>query len=519
MLLELGQRLDSSGTKMNGQTVRDFLAVSLLKVRNKSGQLLPLQPNAAQREFARRYGRRNIVLKARQLGITTYVAARFFLQTITRPGTLTVQVAHDQRAAEEIFRIVHRFLENLPASVRSGALRTSHANVRQIVFPRLDSEYRVETAADPNAGRGLTIQNLHCSEVARWPGDAAETLASLRAAVTPDGEVVLESTANGAGGVFYNEWQGAERAGYVRHFFPWWMEESYRLPGADVEELTAEERAMMQCFGLDDEQIAYRREVRMHFGERMAQEYAEDAESCFLASGNCVFDAAMLEQRMRALPEPMERRENGALEIYWPARRGTEQQQTHGVRCAALDLTADGVDVADSHDGREGSSAGKQYIIGVDAAGGGSNGDYACAQVIERETGLQCAELYGHYGPEELARKAAALGREYNNALVVVELNNHGHAVVAQLRTVERYENLYRCGNNHGWTTTVVTRPRMLETLAAVVQSKPELFASRRLLEECKTFVRHTDGRAAAASGTHDDAVMAMAVALGARGK
>ncbi len=77
---------------------------------------------------------------------------------------------------------------------------TSRANVRQMVFPRLDSEYRVETAADPNAGRGLTIQNLHCSEVARWPGDVAETLAAIAGGGAAEGEMVLESTANGAGG-------------------------------------------------------------------------------------------------------------------------------------------------------------------------------------------------------------------------------------------------------------------------------------------------------------------------------
>jgi hypothetical protein len=71
----------------------------------------------------------------------------------------------------------------------------------------------VETAADPNAGRGLTIHNLHCSEVARWPRDALETLASLRAAVPPSGEVVLESTPNGAGGRFYEEWELAEENG------------------------------------------------------------------------------------------------------------------------------------------------------------------------------------------------------------------------------------------------------------------------------------------------------------------
>ena len=48
----------------------------------------------------------------------------------------------------------------------------------------------------------------------------------------------------------------------------------------------------------------------------------------------------------------------------------------------------------------------RQYIIGVDPAGGGSEGDYACAQVIDRETGLQCAELHGHFPPRELARRA-----------------------------------------------------------------------------------------------------------------
>jgi hypothetical protein len=166
------------------------------------------------------------VLKARQVGITTYVAARFFVQTITRPGTLTVQVAHSQESAEMIFNIVKRFWENLPLAMQ-GVLVRSRSNVRQIVFSRLDSEYRVETA-DDNAGRGMTIQNLHCSEVSRWSHGGLETLASLRAAVVPEGEIVLESTPNGASGPFYGEWQRANETGYTQHFFPWWYEDMYR---------------------------------------------------------------------------------------------------------------------------------------------------------------------------------------------------------------------------------------------------------------------------------------------------
>ena len=125
-----------------------------------------------------------------------------------------------------------------------------------MVFPELDSEYRVETAGDANAGRGLTIQNLHCSEVARWGANAPEVLASLRAAVPPDGEIVLESTANGMGGCFYREWQRANETGYVRHFFPWWMDEGYRIDGRAAEELmedelSAEEQRLMESVGLE----------------------------------------------------------------------------------------------------------------------------------------------------------------------------------------------------------------------------------------------------------------------------
>jgi len=222
LLKQLGARLDlpvytglrvADEGEVPASSVRDLLIQALLKVRSKARGLVPLSPNRAQREYSGKCAKRNIVLKARQLGITTYVAARFFVQTVTQPGTVTVQVAHDQDSAEQIFRIVHRFWENLPEAMRSGALLTARANIRQLVFRRLDSEYRVATAADANAGRGMTIHNLHCSEVASWPGDAEQTLASLRAAVPEKGEIVLESTPKGAGGVFYQEWQRAAETG------------------------------------------------------------------------------------------------------------------------------------------------------------------------------------------------------------------------------------------------------------------------------------------------------------------
>ena len=132
LLRELGRHLDlrplnepnmgktfvSGGNACRKVGVRDLLIESLLRVRSKGRGLIQLRPNRAQREYSRNHAKRSIVLKARQLGITTYVAARFFIQTITQPGTITVQVAHDQESAEEIFKIVHRFWENLPIGMQ-----------------------------------------------------------------------------------------------------------------------------------------------------------------------------------------------------------------------------------------------------------------------------------------------------------------------------------------------------------------------------------------------------------------
>ncbi len=518
LLLLFGRCLDWR-PPFSRRTVRDWLIVTLLKIRDKHGELVRLVPNRAQAQFSQRATGRDIVLKARQLGITTWIAARFFIETITRPGTVTVQVAHDQRSAEEIFRIVRRFWENLPRRLREGALVTSRANVSQLIFPRLDSEYRVETAADPNAGRGLTIHNLHCSEVARWPHNAAATLASLRAAVPPNGHLVLESTPNGAGGCFYDEWQQAPSTGCRRHFFPWWYEKEYAVfgPGSSAvardangrrpatgdsphpHELSDDERELVAKEGLSIEQIAFRRQVRANFRGLARQEFAEDSVSCFIASGECVFDLDVLQRRLdecgtRALAgadgarspssaAAIDVRDNGRLLIFWPPR------------------------------------AGASYIIGVDPAGGGCEGDFACAQVIDRLTGLQCAELDGHLPPRELAARLAELGREYNGALIAVERNNHGHAVLAHLDASEHYDvsKIYEQHRQLGWLTSAVSRPRMIEQFAALLARQPELFSSPRLLTECRTFIRHEDGAAAAANGAHDDCVMAMAIAQAVR--
>ncbi len=462
-----------------------------LKVRDRDGVERLLRANPVQRAFELGRGRQNIVLKARQMGITTWVAGRFFLKTITGRGVLTVQVAQTREAAEGIFRIVQRFWECLPRSLREGPLQRSRANVGQMRFPELDSEFRVLSAADENAGRGLTMQYLHCSEVSRWPGDAGATLAGLRAALIPGGELVMESTPNGAYGCFYEEWgraieqrgRGATSAGHdavVRHFFPWWMEEAYvaaPVSGA----LREDELQLVQERGLTAEQIGFRRGLEVSYKGLRSQEFAEDAESCFKATGECCFEVEAVEARLASVSEPIEVRRGGALQIWLPPIRGSE------------------------------------YVVAVDTAGGGADGDYAAVQVIEMRSGLQCAELQQRLGTLELARVSAELAKEYGNALIAVERNNHGSGVLAYLDAVERYARVYGRGGVPGWLTTVGSKPAMVSRMGALLVESPEMFFSRRLLGECRTFVALAGGGTGAASGAHDDCLMAMAIAQAVR--
>jgi Terminase RNaseH-like domain len=473
-LLAFGHMFNERTKQFGGDITSIGLAKSLLRVRDRMSNEIALYPNAVQSRFERERRRHNIVVKARQMGMTTWIAGRFFLKTITARGVLTVQVAQTREAAESIFRIVQRFWDCLPEDLRQGPLRRSRANVGQMIFPALDSEFRVVSASDENAGRGLTIQNLHCSEVSRWPGDAAATLAGLRAALSPAGELVMESTPNGAYGCFYDEWLKATEKGVAKHFYPWWLERTY--VSAAVTDLREDEKALMHEHNLTAQQIGYRRGLEASYRGLRTQEFAEDAELCFRATGECCFDIEAIERRIATVQEPVEKRHGEALQIWLPPLPD------------------------------------RKYLIAVDTAGGGSDGDYAAIQVIDLDTGAQCAELQQRLGPLELARIAAALGREYRGALIAVERNNHGAGVLAYLDAVERYARVYEQAGVAGFLTTAGSKPSMVSRMGALLVESPWIFRSRRLLEECRTFITHPGGRTGAANGAHDDCFMAMAL-------
>lgn len=211
-------------------------ARTCLNVRTKDGRLAPLAMNRAQRHLHRTLGEqrratgqvRAFVLKGRQQGCSTYVGARFFHQVTHRRGARAFILAHESQASRTLFGMTKRFFRHCPAAVRPVAGKD---NERELAFPRLGSGYRVGTAGARSAGRSMTVQYFHGSEVAFWP-NAREHVAGVLQAV-PDAvgsEVVFESTANGMGNFFHAGWQAAQagESGYAAVFLPWYWQREYR---------------------------------------------------------------------------------------------------------------------------------------------------------------------------------------------------------------------------------------------------------------------------------------------------
>ena len=252
-----------------------------LKIADKMGRLVPLRYNEQQLALWREVRRqeeaglpvRIIILKARQIGFSTAVAGMFYYRATHRPLVKAEIVAHKADASTAIFNKMKMFQEEshpvlAPLVKASNAKEMLFENpstdyMERRVKPGMRSSIRIETAMDPDAGRSKTIHLLHLSEMAFWPKSADQTMNSLMNAVPPmpGTIVIIESTANGIGGRFYEEWQRAVQgqSPFVPLFFPWYGFTDYSMKPEDDFEPTEEEKELIADYGVTDEQLAWRR--------------------------------------------------------------------------------------------------------------------------------------------------------------------------------------------------------------------------------------------------------------------
>ncbi|MBQ7646669.1 MAG: hypothetical protein IJS94_05305 [Clostridia bacterium] len=365
---------------------------SFIKINTKDSKVKNLRLNTTQKRLYNEIKRlrkakkpvRIIILKARQMGFSTFTEALIFYDTVTHENVTSGIVAHTTDSATNLFKMSKLFYDELPCEIKP---MLKGSNAKELIFenparrtndrtvpPGLRSKIKCSTASGNGVGRGDTLTNVHISEYAFWEGDKRSTLTGLLQAVPnlPDTMVIIESTANGFDD-FKDMWDSAvnKESDFVPLFFPWFEMKEYRMK-YDGTPLSDEEKELKRRFGLDDEQIAWRRWcLKNNCGgdlNRFRQEYPSTPEEAFIMSGESVFDKEKLIAHISSVKAPLKRGRfvydydgNGISNIRWED-------------CEKGEISI-----------YEEPFPNRPYVIGGDTAGEGS--DYFTAHVLDNTSG------------------------------------------------------------------------------------------------------------------------------------
>lgn len=214
-------------------------------------RLVPFILNPIQRHLFDNLAQHNLLLKARQIGGTTFfLLVRGLLNVITNEGTNALLVSQSSDFAETHFLIANRAYRmfgvrdphddtqnEINLSFRHNLLHTKFVNRRELYFDQLESRLAVATAEVEESGQGITLHHIIGSEYSRWPKNPAATLANIRGALVKTGTVDLECTANGAVGSFYEKYQLAmsnpDLSDAKAHYYSWYMGSEYETSLTD----------------------------------------------------------------------------------------------------------------------------------------------------------------------------------------------------------------------------------------------------------------------------------------------
>jgi len=511
---------------------RRFYMEQFLKIRTKSGELIKFKLKPCQRKVQeiidkkRKEGKpvRVICLKARQMGMSTQFEANIFHDTANNPFKNSMIIAHEDKATQNLFAMSKLYYEELPNAIRP---MKKYSNETALTFenptnddiakhdnPGLRSKITVATARNVDAGRSATIHNLHASEVAFW--DNAQTLMTGLLQCVPDlpgTSVYIESTANGVGGWFYDFWKRSERGetDYIPIFLAWFEEPDYTKDFETEQEkkefiasASDEEKEMRERFNLTWEQLNWRRKCianNLNGDEELfRQEYPSTSDEAFIVSGRPQFSIEALRKYEQNKKKPIWQ---GYLEA----------------KASSVSLIADAKGYVRIWRMPE---EGKFYVIGADVSEGLITGDYSAAVVYDEDYNL-CASWHGHIDPDLFGIELVKLGKFYNDAYLGIERNNHGHATIRSVLRQE-YWNIYyqktyekvtdSVTQKVGWLTNSKTKPLMIDKLTEFIREKWIGMPWDTLVSECMTYVKQDDGKTGAQSGSHDDTVMATAIAL-----
>ena len=427
----------------------------------------------------------NIILKGRQIGITTAAAAYALWLMLFHSDKSVLVIATQQDTAKVLISKVKFAFDQLPVWMRIGCTENNKLSLK------FDNGSTIQaSSASDNAARGSSISLLIVDEAA-FIRNIENIWVAAQPTLSSGGRAIIISSPNGQGNFFHATWEKA-------------------VSGEEIE-LVGEQNLKFKFnpIKLDwrvhpERDDAWRKNMGAITGELKArQEF--DAE--FIGSGNTVIDADLIEFFAESISEPIMKSGPGGGLWVW-------------------------------HE----PIAGHDYVVCADVARGDGS-DYSAFHVIHLKSLNQVAEFKGKIGTTEYADLLMSVGVNYQNALLVVENAAAGWAVIQRL--IDRsYPNLFYMHNDiqvvdplrritnryrpverkmtPGFTTSVNTRPVMISKLTEYmldVKNSPEYcikINSMRTIQELRVFI-WDKGKAQAMDGYNDDLVMSLCIGLWVR--
>jgi len=402
--------------------------ISKLKIIDKKGALINFVPNEEQIKIidALESGEDCLVLKGRQIGSSTVIAAYYFWKIYTAKSPVKFAIlSHKLASSKELFKMHKTFYENLPEMFRKP---TQVYNTTELTFADSGASIIATSAGADGGLRSFTCSYLQLSEYAFAPNPEELKATALNA--LNEGQFIMESTANYFNDALHQEILKCERgeADWKYLFFPWFMHSEYSEECGKLEYLDGE-LELKNKFNLDDSQIKWRRSKIAKIGlEKFKREFPTSAEEAYSVVGNTY----LVEDDVK----------NVTIIPVEPAKLIYITKPTQG----------------------------DAYAIGVDVAAGVAR-DYSVIQVISKKTYQQCA-IYrcNKTTPVDLAEWIIKLATEYNNALVLVESNNYGNVVINEMRHIG-WTRFWKDSDGKDWNTTSKTKIEMFENLKECIRS------------------------------------------------
>lgn len=325
---------------------REWRLNNLYYVINEDGKLVKFKLRDAQRALLKGLHYKNIILKARQLGFTTFICIFMLDYVLFNSNKNAGILAHTQSDATVIFRKVKVAWDNFPKQIKEYLhLQSTEDSKVEYKFTN-GSVFRIATSL-----RSGTYQIVLITEFgkvcAHFPEKAQEVITGTLPAVPKHGMVFIESTAEGEGGPYYEMVQSARRQAVTRipltmkdykfFFFPWYQNPLNQIEGDSVPIDDATEnyfRGLEQLLW-QGKQTFPRAYKNWYFLEKktqrhkMKQEHPSTPDEAFLSSGNKLFKSEVLSaQRERYVIDPVfvegddENGVDGCFVIYVPFVKG-----------------------------------------------------------------------------------------------------------------------------------------------------------------------------------------------------